>query len=282
MPMLDGESISPDEAMRRGLCPECGVPFTTAQMARAHADDHWGQGRGFLSAEGARRRELVLKFAAAKSTTAETPPPEIPSHDNRPFWIDQIIAGAIFLYGLEIARDHLALGAIVTVIGLVWLFYLRLERRPMTPQVRAPNVIAVAVLFLATVVIGYDIYDRHYGNQYVAKLIPEHYEAVTAEWKENGKNLPTTVGEDLSHRIIVLDGHAFVNCQVGDTHFIYQGEKPTALINCKVTSPGIISLHSDNPAIRQALTVMSYLQSFPGGQFQCVPDPGTADELIKP
>lgn len=70
MPMVDGDSISADDAMRRGLCPECGAPLTTADMARAHADDHWGGGRrGFLSAEGQRRRDLVLNFAAAMRTT---------------------------------------------------------------------------------------------------------------------------------------------------------------------------------------------------------------------
>jgi outer membrane scaffolding protein for murein synthesis (MipA/OmpV family) len=70
MPMVDGDSISADDAMRRGLCPECGAPPTTADMARAHADDRWGGGRrGFLSAEDQRRRDLVLNFAATMRTT---------------------------------------------------------------------------------------------------------------------------------------------------------------------------------------------------------------------
>ena len=63
MPIVDGRNISPDEAMRRRLCPECGAPLSTAQTARGHAQDHWGAGRGFLSAEGQRRRDMLLHFA---------------------------------------------------------------------------------------------------------------------------------------------------------------------------------------------------------------------------
>lgn len=51
--------------MRRRLCPECGAPLSTAQTARGHAQDHWGAGRGFLSAEGQRRRDMLLHFADA-------------------------------------------------------------------------------------------------------------------------------------------------------------------------------------------------------------------------
>ena len=50
--------------------PRCGAPLTTADMARAHADDHWGGGRrGFLSAEGQCCRYFFLDFAAAMRTT---------------------------------------------------------------------------------------------------------------------------------------------------------------------------------------------------------------------
>jgi hypothetical protein len=36
MPIVDGKSVSPDDAMHRGLCPECGTPLTP-RIARGHA-----------------------------------------------------------------------------------------------------------------------------------------------------------------------------------------------------------------------------------------------------
>jgi hypothetical protein len=85
------------------------------------------------------------------------------SHDTQGFWIDQAIAAAIFGVGLEILRDGISvLGLVFTVGGLGWLIFLRLEHKPMTPQVRLPNLVAIGALLLATAVVGYDIYDRHY------------------------------------------------------------------------------------------------------------------------
>jgi len=65
MPIVDGKDISPDEAMHRGLCPECGTAVTP-RTARAHADDHWG-GRT-PSPEGQRRYDMLRDFSAGSRT----------------------------------------------------------------------------------------------------------------------------------------------------------------------------------------------------------------------
>ena len=40
MPIVDGQSVSPDEAIHRGLCPECGASLNVG-TARNHAEGHW-------------------------------------------------------------------------------------------------------------------------------------------------------------------------------------------------------------------------------------------------
>src|SRR5229473_5954372 len=67
MPNVDGKSLSPDEAMLLGLCPECGTPLIP-RTARAHAESHWGSDPDAtrLSEEGRRRFKLILDFAAAR------------------------------------------------------------------------------------------------------------------------------------------------------------------------------------------------------------------------
>jgi hypothetical protein len=68
MPIVDGNDVSPDEAMLLGLCPECGQPLIP-KNARAHASSHFF-GRDpndpLLSAEAQRRYKLIIDFAAAR------------------------------------------------------------------------------------------------------------------------------------------------------------------------------------------------------------------------
>lgn len=84
------------------------------------------------------------------------------SFDTRAFGIDQLYAAGIFCAGLAMLPDHLAWGIIFSVLGAVWLGYLRLGRNPMILERRAPNILSVAVLCLAIAVMGYDVYDRHF------------------------------------------------------------------------------------------------------------------------
>jgi hypothetical protein len=117
VPNVDGELVSPDDVIRRGLCPECGKRLDI-KSARHHAEDHWGidPNSNRLSEEGRRRFNLILGFVGGK--IGQPAMPETPSHDNRAFWIDQIIAGVIFAAGFDIMRDHLVLGLIVSALGL--------------------------------------------------------------------------------------------------------------------------------------------------------------------
>jgi hypothetical protein len=67
MPMVDGELVSPDDAIRRGMCPECGVALRS-EAARSHAESHWGPHADDtrLSNEARRRFNLILDFARAE------------------------------------------------------------------------------------------------------------------------------------------------------------------------------------------------------------------------
>jgi hypothetical protein len=86
MPIVDGKDISPDEAIHRGLCPECGVPLTP-KSALSHALGHWD--RPNLSPEGRRRYDLVLEFIdiakprpRPKITMPTRPTPTPPKPEN--------------------------------------------------------------------------------------------------------------------------------------------------------------------------------------------------------
>jgi hypothetical protein len=64
MPNVDGKLLSPDEAIGRGLCPECGVRLDPG-TAPHHAQGHWGTdpNSSRLSDEGRQRFNLILEFA---------------------------------------------------------------------------------------------------------------------------------------------------------------------------------------------------------------------------
>lgn len=179
MPVIDQKDVSPDEAILLGHCPECGQ-LLIPKTAVAHASTHWF-GRDpndpWLSEEARRRYKLIIDFAAARYNPAleerdshrqgkpmSPKQPEPSSHDTRPFWIDQLYAGGIFCAGLTMLPDHLPFGIVLSAIGAVWLGYLRWGSNPMTLQVRTPNVLSVAVLCVAVLVMVYDVYDRHYAG----------------------------------------------------------------------------------------------------------------------
>lgn len=94
--------------------------------------------------------------------SSEPPPP--PPFDTRPFWIDQLVASLIAGAGITVFSQYPWPGAGLFIGGLGWLLYLRLEPKQMNTQSRIPNMIALAVLFLATVTMGYDIYLRLSGS----------------------------------------------------------------------------------------------------------------------
>jgi hypothetical protein len=62
MPIVDGRTISPDEAIHLGLCPECAVQITP-RTAINHARSHWNPERPDLSGEARRRFDLLREFS---------------------------------------------------------------------------------------------------------------------------------------------------------------------------------------------------------------------------
>lgn len=168
--------------------------------------------------------------------------PETPSHDNRAFWIDQIIAGVIFAAGFDIMRDHLVLGVIVSALGLGWLVYLRWERKRMTPLVRTPNVLAVAVLVLATAVMGYDIYDRGDGrSSFPSNCVNYQYTEIDSH--------------QFSHETVRLDGRKFVNCSFDNVTFKFEGTAPFQFIPYPPVTIADIKVRSDVPVVKGSFNV---------------------------
>lgn len=72
MPMVNGELLTPDDAMRRELCPECGVPLRPA-TARAHAANQWGSNpnAAYLGEEARRRFNNMLVFSERPEDRSE-------------------------------------------------------------------------------------------------------------------------------------------------------------------------------------------------------------------
>ena len=93
MPLANGVDITPDDAIAKGLCPECGQDLKKSNPI-AHRKSHWKvqpipDRRG---EEGIRRAALLDKFItdnkvctsnmpkpAASAPAAKTKPAEIPS-----------------------------------------------------------------------------------------------------------------------------------------------------------------------------------------------------------
>ena len=105
MPVVDGKSISPDEAIHRGLCPECGAPITPRTALPAH--DHW-TGR-VLSEEGQRRLDLLRRFAADARVSDLH---ELPvSHREEVASSD---------WPVKTYLDYVALGLILEAVAALW------------------------------------------------------------------------------------------------------------------------------------------------------------------
>ncbi|MGA7885879.1 MAG: hypothetical protein WCA44_09060 [Acidobacteriaceae bacterium] len=77
MPLVDGKLMSAQDALAKGLCPECGADFKT-ENAIAHLNSHW---QGFIPVDKrgdkARQRQAMLqKYVADKNVrTTNMPPP---------------------------------------------------------------------------------------------------------------------------------------------------------------------------------------------------------------
>lgn len=84
MPIVDGKIISPDEALARHRCPECGADFKTVS-AQGHRQRHWRSQppNGPDGDEGRRRMKLYDEYLAVQARKAilltqqqqETPTP---------------------------------------------------------------------------------------------------------------------------------------------------------------------------------------------------------------
>lgn len=77
MPLVNGEELTPDEAMAKNLCPECGADLTKVNPI-AERNSHWrrrpnddADGR-----EGLRRMAMLDKFIADNNVgTSDKPKP---------------------------------------------------------------------------------------------------------------------------------------------------------------------------------------------------------------
>lgn len=61
MPQVGDQSLTPDEALAKDLCPECGRPLAETNPAE-HVSAHWPKGAGD---EGHRRAKLILEWEKA-------------------------------------------------------------------------------------------------------------------------------------------------------------------------------------------------------------------------
>jgi hypothetical protein len=77
MPLVNGELISPDDAMAKGLCPECGDDLRT-QNPIAHRRSHWyTRPRDDMDgAEGLRRMKMFDEWIVKNNVrTSDQPKP---------------------------------------------------------------------------------------------------------------------------------------------------------------------------------------------------------------
>jgi hypothetical protein len=195
-----------------------------------------------------------------------TPPTEKESAslNTSAFWIDQILATLIAGAGIDIRHDFPLVGGGLFAAGVGWLLYLRWEHKAMSPQVRTPNLIAVVVLFLATVVMGYDIYDRHHPAVLEAGNPP-----ACIAWDDN-KPLERVYGSTrpFVNESVVLDGRHFLAPVFDDVTFIYNGTGGVQIDNAQFIShppsPVTVRLLSRNEIVTQTLSLYTMFASAVG------------------
>jgi hypothetical protein len=81
MPLVEGKDVSPDDAMAKGLCPECGADLTKTNPI-AHFRSHWKvrpkQDRD--GEEGLRRMAMFQQFITDHDVrTTNMPKPKAPA-----------------------------------------------------------------------------------------------------------------------------------------------------------------------------------------------------------
>ena len=75
MPLFENEDISADDALAKGLCPECGGDLKTSSPI-AHLNSHW-KGPMQLNTRGdepRRRKAMLEKFIADNKIRASNEP----------------------------------------------------------------------------------------------------------------------------------------------------------------------------------------------------------------
>jgi len=192
------------------------------------------------------------------------------------FWVVLTAFGAIFgtglylFFGPEPTRSALLL-MIVGVIGMLATF---VENSSQLSESRSLLVIALLALGLNLGVLAYDIYDRHENVH--------DYPVMQARWFGSLSALPTTSGEDLTDKLVRLDGRRFEDCTIGGgTTLLYEGEKPFVL-NCKqVKSNGrMVQIASDNPAIQQIFALTHNFEVWTGGKVPICQTPESLPGLV--
>ena len=66
MPRVGDQDLTPDEALEKDLCPECGRPLAETNPGE-HVAAHWPRG---AVGEGSRREKMILDWGAAHPKTA--------------------------------------------------------------------------------------------------------------------------------------------------------------------------------------------------------------------
>jgi len=180
------------------------------------------------------------------------------------FWVVLSVGGAIFATGLYFlfGPEPNKWDLLLAVAGFA-LMAATLVEQPKATDSRLPILLAIAVVGLVVnlIVLGLDIYDR--------QMNIHDYPAMQAKWLAQLSTLPTTSGEDLTDKIVHLDGRRFENCTInGGTHLVYEGEKPF-VFNCQMAAKPngrMLEVASDNPVIEMALALNHNFEVYTGGQ----------------
>ena len=148
----------------------------------------------------------------------------------RVFWVVLTVFGGIFGTGIYFlfSPEPRPMHLILTVIGAVGMAATLIERKEEPTERRLSILCTLAIIGLLVnlIAISFEIYDR--------RMDVHDYSVMQARWYAAFPTLPTTSGEDLTDKVVSLDGRRFENCTInGGTRLIYEGEKPF-VFDCKL------------------------------------------------
>jgi hypothetical protein len=113
-------------------------------------------------------------------------------------------------------------------------------------------------------VTGFDYYERHYKTT-------GGYAKLQSDWTEKHKQMTDRIGEDLTDQVVYMDGYKFVDCKVDHTVFVFEGNLPTEMSNCTVSSGSANTLQSDNPVVANTMGIAVGLCQAGGAKASAIP-----------